>query len=241
MADQYVQSQGNEGNGEASYAEYGFSSMEEFQAAAQQQQQLMMMMMGGGYGIDEQTQAQMYAQMMPYMQQAGAVGVEGYGGMPEESAIANAAAAMVAHQPSSDEQPTYVNAKQYKRIIKRRQARALLEKRKSIPTSRKNYLHESRHQHAMRRPRGPGGRFLTKGELEAYRELEAGGMSEKDAVAQACAESDAAKAAVKAAEAASPNSSLLNGDTYIPKPADGAGSVNTAPPPSAEANGTHDV
>lgn len=36
-----------------------------------------------------------------------------------------------------EEQPTYVNAKQYRRIIKRRQARAKLEQRRKIPSNRK--------------------------------------------------------------------------------------------------------
>jgi nuclear transcription factor Y alpha len=86
------------------------------------------------------------------------------------------------HQQSPDvggateEAPLYVNAKQFHRILKRRLARQKLEEQLRLTSkARKPYLHESRHNHAMRRPRGPGGRFLTSDEVaEMERKTKAG-------------------------------------------------------------------
>ncbi|KAJ9096152.1 hypothetical protein QFC20_006485 [Naganishia adeliensis] len=86
-------------------------------------------------------------------------------------------------EDDADEEPLYVNAKQYHRILKRRAARARLEELNQLIRQRKPYLHESRHKHACRRPRGPGGRFLTAPEiaaLKAQQEAEAVGTGSRE-------------------------------------------------------------
>ncbi|UZJ55268.1 hypothetical protein CBS101457_004588 [Exobasidium rhododendri] len=98
----------------------------------------------------------------------------------------------------TEEEPLYVNPKQYNRILKRRDVRAKMEEKRrrteeAIRTGKldfkklikvkdvakakeeddkKSYQHESRHKHAMRRPRGPGGRFLTAEEIKAKDEAD---------------------------------------------------------------------
>lgn len=86
--------------------------------------------------------------------------VPGTGGAPTIQRIP------IPEQDVLDDQPLYVNAKQYHRILKRRQARARLEAQGKIPKERRKYLHESRHRHAMNRVRGDGGRFYSTEELQ---------------------------------------------------------------------------
>eukprot|EP00917_Polyrhabdina_sp_WS-2016_P011311 GHVP01024985.1.p3 GENE.GHVP01024985.1~~GHVP01024985.1.p3 ORF type:complete len:310 (+),score=59.49 GHVP01024985.1:1827-2756(+) len=57
-----------------------------------------------------------------------------------------------------------LNPRQYKRIIKRREERRFIEDRRIRISG--PYKYKSRHDHAVKRSRGPGGKFLTKEELK---------------------------------------------------------------------------
>eukprot|EP00470_Lotharella_oceanica_P004579 CAMPEP_0170174266 /NCGR_PEP_ID=MMETSP0040_2-20121228/7502_1 /TAXON_ID=641309 /ORGANISM="Lotharella oceanica, Strain CCMP622" /LENGTH=190 /DNA_ID=CAMNT_0010415827 /DNA_START=159 /DNA_END=731 /DNA_ORIENTATION=- len=111
---------------------------------------------------------------------------------------------------SIDREPRFVNARQYRRIIKRREWREhnasdlIKISKEKERIARQGYKYVSRHLHAKRRRRGPGGKFLTKKELA---ELEAKEAAEKklkladgEAQAQASSEGGSGTAAEKDAE-----------------------------------------
>jgi len=63
-------------------------------------------------------------------------------------------------EDSFEREPRFVNPKQYNRILKRRQQRAKYLQNHVILKQAAPYKHQSRHEHAQRRQRGQGGRFV---------------------------------------------------------------------------------
>ncbi|KAM0680242.1 Transcriptional activator [Glugoides intestinalis] len=70
---------------------------------------------------------------------------------------------------ASDTQESTLNPRQIFWIKKRKTRRETLDLLMKITPS--NYLHESRHNHAMKRLRAPSGRFLTKEEMKEFKSM----------------------------------------------------------------------
>ena len=129
----------------------------------------------GYYASQQQHQHQHQQQQDVFLGHGCAGGINFYDTMTTQSEGLEAlvAAQEAVGPPSLAPQPIFVNPKQYERIMKRREARARLENHRKVVAERKPFLHKSRHEHAVKRPRGPGGRFLTKEERIAWDEEQA--------------------------------------------------------------------
>lgn len=147
---------------------------------------------------DTRTSPRMSNQIPRRVSQATSPGLPNAQNMMGRAGVPQAQMAMGAHPQSPEmaasgveESPLYVNAKQFHRILKRRVARQRLEEQLRLTAKgRRPYLHESRHNHAMRRPRGPGGRFLTTEEVAA---LEKDGKLPDSATEEADGDADASQ------------------------------------------------
>ncbi|KAK6914711.1 Nuclear transcription factor Y subunit A [Dillenia turbinata] len=95
---------------------------------------------------------------------AAAYGTQALFHLPQVMGMAQTRVPLPLDLPHGD--PVYVNAKQYRGILRRRQHRAKLETQNKLTKGRKPYRHESRHLHAIKRARGTGGRFLNMKNLE---------------------------------------------------------------------------
>lgn len=163
----------------------------------------------------------------PVMNHVGRPSVAAPMGAPPQGAVQqNQPSPEMVASSNQEESPLYVNAKQFHRILKRRVARQKLEEQLRLTSKgRKPYLHESRHNHAMRRPRGPGGRFLTADEVAAMEKKQAEGNEESAGDATKGENGSAAKKR---------KSSEVNDDTADSKKIKTSGSVEGSEQESAE-------